>query len=85
MWPTYLQTSYRSKQVKCRALICPSFDSGYMKEFVVMLCVCLLCIDVTSLSVCAEQFLSDGNIGVDISVTSSPIIKSNYIESYHKV
>ncbi|XP_051725495.1 cholesteryl ester transfer protein [Ctenopharyngodon idella] len=32
----------------------------------------------------AEQFLSDGNIGVDISVTSSPIIKSNYIESYHK-
>ncbi|KAI7802143.1 cholesteryl ester transfer protein precursor [Triplophysa rosa] len=32
----------------------------------------------------AEQFLSDGNIGVDISVTSHPIIKSNYIESYHK-
>uniref|UniRef100_A0A671S240 Cholesteryl ester transfer protein n=1 Tax=Sinocyclocheilus anshuiensis TaxID=1608454 RepID=A0A671S240_9TELE len=32
----------------------------------------------------AEQFLSDGDIGVDISVTSSPIIKSNYIESYHK-
>ncbi|XDV28836.1 hypothetical protein PO909_032039 [Leuciscus waleckii] len=32
----------------------------------------------------AEQFISDGNIGVDISVTSSPIIKSNYIESYHK-
>ncbi|XP_039549341.1 cholesteryl ester transfer protein [Pimephales promelas] len=32
----------------------------------------------------AEQFLGDGNIGVDISVTSSPIIKSNYIESYHK-
>ncbi|XP_052438545.1 cholesteryl ester transfer protein [Carassius gibelio] len=32
----------------------------------------------------AELFLSDGDIGVDISVTSSPIIKSNYIESYHK-
>ncbi|KAA0715020.1 Cholesteryl ester transfer protein [Triplophysa tibetana] len=32
----------------------------------------------------AEQFLSDGNIGVDISVTTHPIIKSNYIESYHK-
>uniref|UniRef100_A0A8C2JQW9 Cholesteryl ester transfer protein n=1 Tax=Cyprinus carpio TaxID=7962 RepID=A0A8C2JQW9_CYPCA len=32
----------------------------------------------------AEQFLSDGDIGVDISVTSSPIIKSDYIESYHK-
>ncbi|KAK9958913.1 hypothetical protein ABG768_011011 [Culter alburnus] len=32
----------------------------------------------------AELFLSDGNIGVDISLTSSPIIKSNYIESYHK-
>lgn len=32
----------------------------------------------------AEQFLSDGNISVDISVTSHPIIKSNYIESYHK-
>lgn len=56
-----------------------------MKEFVVMLYVYLLCIDVTSLSVCAELFLSDGNIGVDISLTSSPIIKSNYIESYHKV
>lgn len=52
-------------------------------EFVV---VYLLCIDVTYLSVwTAEQFISDGNIGVDISVTSSPIIKSNYIESYHKV
>jgi len=45
----------------------------------------MLCIDVTFLSVRAEQFLGDGNIGVDISVTSSPIIKSNYIESYHKV
>ncbi|XP_051580794.1 cholesteryl ester transfer protein [Myxocyprinus asiaticus] len=32
----------------------------------------------------AEQFISDGNIRVDISLTSSPIIKSNYIESYHK-
>ncbi|XP_067276518.1 cholesteryl ester transfer protein [Pseudorasbora parva] len=32
----------------------------------------------------AEQFISDGAIAVDISVTSSPIIKSNYIESYHK-
>ncbi|ROL43312.1 Cholesteryl ester transfer protein [Anabarilius grahami] len=32
----------------------------------------------------AEQFLGDGSIGVDISVISSPIIKSNYIESYHK-
>ncbi|XP_048025120.1 cholesteryl ester transfer protein [Megalobrama amblycephala] len=32
----------------------------------------------------AELFLSDGNIGVDISLTSSPIITSNYIESYHK-
>lgn len=32
----------------------------------------------------AEQFLSEGGIGVDISVTSSPVIKSNYIESYHK-
>ncbi|XP_012674167.1 cholesteryl ester transfer protein [Clupea harengus] len=32
----------------------------------------------------AEQFLSDGNIGVDIGVTSAPAITSNYIESYHK-
>lgn len=32
----------------------------------------------------AEQFLSDGNIGVDIGVTSAPVITSNYIESYHK-
>ncbi|TSK38535.1 Protein NLRC5 [Bagarius yarrelli] len=32
----------------------------------------------------AEQFLSDGNIAVDIGVTSAPVITSNYIESYHK-
>lgn len=32
----------------------------------------------------AEQFISDGDINVDISVISPPIIKSNYIESYHK-
>uniref|UniRef100_A0AAY4DQ75 Cholesteryl ester transfer protein n=1 Tax=Denticeps clupeoides TaxID=299321 RepID=A0AAY4DQ75_9TELE len=32
----------------------------------------------------AENFLSDGGIGVDISVTSAPVITSNYIESYHK-
>ncbi|KAL4657036.1 cholesteryl ester transfer protein, partial [Arapaima gigas] len=32
----------------------------------------------------AEQFLSDGAIGVDISVAAAPTITSNYIESYHK-
>nr|XP_023682844.1 cholesteryl ester transfer protein isoform X1 [Paramormyrops kingsleyae] len=32
----------------------------------------------------AENFLSDGDIGVDISVTAPPVITSNYIESYHK-
>ncbi|MCI4379169.1 hypothetical protein PGIGA_G00224890 [Pangasianodon gigas] len=32
----------------------------------------------------AEQFLSDGSISVDIGVTSSPVITSNFIESYHK-
>ncbi|XP_063052946.1 cholesteryl ester transfer protein [Engraulis encrasicolus] len=32
----------------------------------------------------AGQFLGDGNIGVDIGVTSAPVITSNYIESYHK-
>ncbi|KAM9481145.1 cholesteryl ester transfer protein [Clarias gariepinus] len=32
----------------------------------------------------AEQFLSDGNISVDIGSTSAPVITSNYIESYHK-
>ncbi|XP_030646663.1 cholesteryl ester transfer protein [Chanos chanos] len=32
----------------------------------------------------AENFLSDGDIGVDISVTSAPVITSSYIESYHK-
>lgn len=31
----------------------------------------------------AENFLSDGDIGVDISVASSPQIKSNYVESHH--
>uniref|UniRef100_A0AAQ5XMG8 Lipid-binding serum glycoprotein N-terminal domain-containing protein n=1 Tax=Amphiprion ocellaris TaxID=80972 RepID=A0AAQ5XMG8_AMPOC len=33
----------------------------------------------------AEQFLSDGNISVDIGVTTAPVITANYIESYHKV
>uniref|UniRef100_A0AAQ6AFA1 Lipid-binding serum glycoprotein N-terminal domain-containing protein n=1 Tax=Amphiprion ocellaris TaxID=80972 RepID=A0AAQ6AFA1_AMPOC len=32
----------------------------------------------------AEQFLSDGNISVDIGVTTAPVITANYIESYHK-
>ncbi|XP_069384288.1 cholesteryl ester transfer protein isoform X2 [Paralichthys olivaceus] len=32
----------------------------------------------------AEQFLSDGNIRVDIGVTAAPVITANYIESYHK-
>ncbi|XP_038874033.1 cholesteryl ester transfer protein [Salvelinus namaycush] len=32
----------------------------------------------------AEQFLSDGDISMDIGVTSAPVITSNYIESYHK-
>ncbi|XP_055790262.1 cholesteryl ester transfer protein [Salvelinus fontinalis] len=32
----------------------------------------------------AEQFLSNGDISMDIGVTSAPVITSNYIESYHK-
>ncbi|XP_061533024.1 cholesteryl ester transfer protein isoform X1 [Phycodurus eques] len=32
----------------------------------------------------AEQFLSDGDITVDIGVTAAPTITANYIESYHK-
>ncbi|XP_070687341.1 cholesteryl ester transfer protein [Pempheris klunzingeri] len=32
----------------------------------------------------AEQFLSDGDISVDIGVTAAPVITANYIESYHK-
>ncbi|XP_061102901.1 cholesteryl ester transfer protein [Conger conger] len=32
----------------------------------------------------AEKFLSDGDIGVDISISSSPFVTSKYIESYHK-
>lgn len=32
----------------------------------------------------AENFLSDGDISVDIGVTGPPIITANYIESYHK-
>ncbi|XP_062402916.1 cholesteryl ester transfer protein [Sardina pilchardus] len=32
----------------------------------------------------AGQFLSDGNITIDIGVTSAPVITSNYVESYHK-
>lgn len=32
----------------------------------------------------AEQFLSDGDISVDIGITAAPVITANYIESYHK-
>ncbi|XP_034540933.1 cholesteryl ester transfer protein [Notolabrus celidotus] len=32
----------------------------------------------------AEQFLSDGDISMDIGVTAAPVITENYIESYHK-
>lgn len=32
-----------------------------------------------------EEFLSDGDISVDIGVTAAPVITANYIESYHKV
>ncbi|XP_047451387.1 cholesteryl ester transfer protein [Mugil cephalus] len=32
----------------------------------------------------AEHFLSDGDIHVDIGITTSPVITANYIESYHK-
>lgn len=32
----------------------------------------------------AENFLSDGDISVDIGVTGPPVITANYIESYHK-
>ncbi|XP_029915391.1 cholesteryl ester transfer protein [Myripristis murdjan] len=32
----------------------------------------------------AEQFLSDGDISVDIGIAAPPVITDNYIESYHK-
>lgn len=32
----------------------------------------------------AEQFLSHGDISMDIGVTSAPVITANYVESYHK-
>nr|XP_057942771.1 cholesteryl ester transfer protein [Doryrhamphus excisus] len=32
----------------------------------------------------AEEFLSDGDISVDVGVTAAPVITHNYIESYHK-
>uniref|UniRef100_A0A8D3DX50 Cholesteryl ester transfer protein n=1 Tax=Scophthalmus maximus TaxID=52904 RepID=A0A8D3DX50_SCOMX len=32
----------------------------------------------------AENFLSDGDISMDIGVTAAPVITSYYIESYHK-
>uniref|UniRef100_A0AAX7VWM3 Lipid-binding serum glycoprotein N-terminal domain-containing protein n=1 Tax=Astatotilapia calliptera TaxID=8154 RepID=A0AAX7VWM3_ASTCA len=33
----------------------------------------------------AEQFLTDGDISVDIGIAAAPVITANYIESYHKV
>ncbi|RXM33559.1 Cholesteryl ester transfer protein [Acipenser ruthenus] len=33
----------------------------------------------------AELFLSDGDIGVDISLTTSPSMRASYIESHHKI
>ncbi|XP_042294648.1 cholesteryl ester transfer protein [Sceloporus undulatus] len=32
----------------------------------------------------ATNFLQDGDIGVDISLMTHPVIKANYLESYHK-
>ncbi|KAF7656475.1 hypothetical protein LDENG_00040520 [Lucifuga dentata] len=32
----------------------------------------------------AEQFLTDGDISVNIGVTAPPVITANYVESYHK-
>lgn len=32
----------------------------------------------------AENFLSDGDISVDINLTGPPVITANYIESYHR-
>ncbi|KAL6107378.1 cetp [Pungitius sinensis] len=32
----------------------------------------------------ADQFLSYGDIGVDVGITAAPVINANYIESYHK-
>ncbi|KAM4720831.1 cholesteryl ester transfer protein [Rhinophrynus dorsalis] len=32
----------------------------------------------------AEDFLHDGDIGVNIAVTSFPVMKANYMESHHK-
>uniref|UniRef100_A0AAV2L2J9 Cholesteryl ester transfer protein n=1 Tax=Knipowitschia caucasica TaxID=637954 RepID=A0AAV2L2J9_KNICA len=32
----------------------------------------------------AANFLSDGDISVDIGVTGTPVITANYVESYHK-
>ncbi|XP_072290523.1 cholesteryl ester transfer protein [Eucyclogobius newberryi] len=32
----------------------------------------------------AENFLTDGDISVDVGVTGTPVITANYIESYHK-
>uniref|UniRef100_A0A3Q4HZA4 Cholesteryl ester transfer protein n=1 Tax=Neolamprologus brichardi TaxID=32507 RepID=A0A3Q4HZA4_NEOBR len=32
----------------------------------------------------AEQFLTDGDISVDIGIAAAPVITANYIESYHK-
>ncbi|XP_040019742.2 cholesteryl ester transfer protein isoform X1 [Gasterosteus aculeatus] len=32
----------------------------------------------------ADQFLSYGDIGVDIGITTAPVINANYVESYHK-
>lgn len=45
------------------------------------------CLRIACVSVCVfpEQFLSDGDISVNIGVTAAPVITANYIESYHKV
>lgn len=41
--------------------------------------------EVFYFSMCAEQFLTDGDISVDIGIAAAPVITANYIESYHKV
>lgn len=47
----------------------------------------LICRKASERRVCVftDQFLSYGDIGVDIGITTAPVINANYVESYHKV
>lgn len=54
------------------------------KRYVIYVCHLYKYVYISPL-IPTEQFISDGDISMNIGVTSAPVITSQYIESYHKL